>query len=94
VTEFGEAAEPAVREKKHAGELKLICQMLTGCATTAAAAYLANRLPDTDDGSLFLRWFYDWMGNYHTEKGLPFEGLRDEKRIRLGLISPEDATAA
>jgi hypothetical protein len=88
VTEFGEAAEPAVREKKYAGDLKLICQMLTGCATTAAA-YLANRLPDTDDGSLFLRWFYDWMGSYHTEKSLTFEGLRDGKRLRLGIISPE-----
>jgi hypothetical protein len=93
VTEFGEPAEPAVREKKHVGDLKLICQMLTGCATTAAA-YLANRLPDSDDGSLFLRWFYDWMLTYLDEKELSFDGQRNSKRVRLGILAKGDGTAA
>ena len=92
VTEFSEA-EPAVREKKHAGDLKLICQMLTGCATTAAA-YLANRLPDTDDGSLFLRWFYEWMLTYLDQQGLSFEGQRRTKRERLGVVLTADEAAA
>jgi hypothetical protein len=93
VTEFGDAAEPAVREKQHAGDLALICQMLTGCATTAAA-YLTNRLPDTDDGSLFLRWFYDWMLTYLDHKGLSFEGQRNSKRDRLGAVRTANQAAA
>jgi hypothetical protein len=93
VNEFGETAEPAIREKKHAGDLKLICQMLTGCATTAAA-YLANCLPDSDDGSLFLRWFYDWMLTYLDGKGLSFDGLRDSKRDRLGILAADGREAA
>ena len=35
---------PAVRERKRVGDLSLICQMLSGCSTTAAA-YLAGQLP-------------------------------------------------
>jgi hypothetical protein len=93
VTAFGEAAELAVREKQHAGDLKRICQMLTGCATTAAA-YLANRLPDTDDGSVFLRWFYDWMLTYLDQKGLSFEGQRNSKRDRLGVVLAPHEIAA
>ena len=93
VVEFGEPAEPAAREKQHAGDLKLICQMLTGCATTAAA-YLANRLPETDDGSLFLHWFYDWMLTYLDEKGLSFGGQRDSKRDRLGIVLDDGSRAA
>ena len=93
VTEFGETAEPAVREKQHAGDLKLICQMLAGCATTAAA-FLSNSLPDTDDGSVFLRWFYDWMLTYLDGKGLSFDGQRNSKRDRLGIILSSDGTAA
>jgi hypothetical protein len=93
VSAFGETAEPAVREKQHAGDLRLICQMLTGCATTAAA-YLTNRLPDTDDGSVFLRWFYDWMLAYLDQKGLSFEGQRNSKRDRLGVAFTADQTAA
>jgi hypothetical protein len=93
VTAFGETAEPAVREKQHAGDLRLICQMLTGCSTTAAA-YLANRLPDTDDGSVFLRWFYDWMLAYLDRKGLSFEGQRRSKRDRLGAVFALSEAAA
>jgi hypothetical protein len=37
--------------------------MMAGCASTAAA-YLAGVLPDTDDGSAFLRWFYELLGEY------------------------------
>jgi hypothetical protein len=93
VTAFGETTEPTVREKQHAGDLKLICQMLTGCATTAAA-YLTNRFPDTDDGSVFLHWFYDWMLTYLDQKGLSFDGQRNSKRDRLGLVVAMDDTAA
>jgi hypothetical protein len=93
VTEFGEMAEPAVCEMQRAGDLKRICQMLTGCATTAAA-YLAGRLPDTDDGSLFLRWFYDWMLTYLDHKGLSFEGQRRSKRERLCVVLATGAAAA
>jgi len=81
---FGDPT-PLVRERKQQEDLALICQMLAGCSTTAAA-YLAGRLPDADDGSLFLRWFYRWMGEYHHEKGLSFEGLRDGKRLRRGVV--------
>ena len=52
---FGEGV-PAIRERKHKADLKLICQMLAGCSTTAAA-YLAGQLPDWDDGANFLSWF-------------------------------------
>jgi hypothetical protein len=66
---------------------------MTGCATTAAA-YLATRLPDTDDGSLFLRWFYTWMLSYLDEKGMSFDGQRRSKRDRLGVVHTTDEAAA
>jgi hypothetical protein len=82
---FGEA-EPAVRERKRKGDLTLICQMLAGCATTAAA-YLAGELPDTDNGADFLTWFYDWMDVYLRRKGCSFQDLRAAKRLRLGVMA-------
>jgi hypothetical protein len=91
--DFGGDGTAAVRERKVAGDLRLICQMLAGCSTTAAA-FLARELPETDDGSSFLRWFYDWMGDYHEGKGLSFDGLREAKRLRLGIMSAPDEPAA
>src|SRR5260221_8163631 len=44
--DFFGAGTPAIRERKHAGDLKLICQMLAGCSTTAAA-YMAGKLPES-----------------------------------------------
>jgi hypothetical protein len=51
-TFFGDGV-PAVRERKTAGDLLLICQMLVGCSTTASAL-LTNALPLQDDGTHFL----------------------------------------
>jgi hypothetical protein len=84
---------PAVRECKHTGNLTLICQMLAGCSTTAAA-YLAGQLPDWDDGANFLTWFYDWMAAYLQQKGLTFEAVRKDKLLRLGVVLVPDETAA
>jgi hypothetical protein len=84
---FGEGV-PAIRERKHKGDLKLICQMLAGCSTTAAA-YMAGQLPDWDDGANFLSWFHDWMQNYLTERGRTFELVRAEKQMRLGIVPPD-----
>jgi hypothetical protein len=83
---FFDAGEPAVRERKTAGDLRLICQMLAGCSTKAAAL-LANALPRANAAD-FLTWFYDWMAAYHEEKGVSFELLRDDKRSRLGIAPP------
>jgi hypothetical protein len=91
--DFGGDSTPAVRERKVAGDLRLICQMLAGCSTTAAA-FLSGELPETDDGSSFLRWFYDWMGDYHEGKGLNFETLRETKRLQLGIMRAPDEPAA
>jgi hypothetical protein len=84
---------PAVREHKRVGDLTLICQMLAGCSTTAAA-YLANELPDRDTGADFLTWFYDWLMAYLDHKGETFTGQRDSKRLRLGVVSEEGLPAA
>jgi hypothetical protein len=88
---FGQGV-PAVRERRRAGDLRLICQMLAGCATTAAA-YLAGQLPDWDDGANFLSWFYDWLGEYLEQKGLTFEAWCRDKRLRLGIMPPGDTAA-
>ncbi len=80
---FGEGT-PAVRERKHHGNLKLICQMLAGCSTTAAA-HLAGTLPEWDDGANFLSWFYDWMVAYLQGKTTTFEAATRYKRIKLGI---------
>ncbi len=89
---FGEGV-PAIRERKHKGDLKLICQMLAGCSTTAAA-YMAGQLPGWDDGANFLSWFYDWMQNYLAERGRTFELIRADKRNRLGVMLLNDPQAA
>ncbi len=89
---FGEGT-PAIRERKNAGDLKLICQMLAGCSTTAAA-YLAGQLPDWDDGANFLTWFYDWMQNYLAERGRSFALVRADKQTRLGIVLPNEPLAA
>lgn len=83
---------PAVRERKHQGNRTLICQMLAGCSTTAAA-YLSGQFPDQDDGQNFLIWFYDWLQAYLDERGLTFDGQRHSKRLRLGVIAAGDAAA-
>jgi hypothetical protein len=85
---------PAVRERRRVGDLMLICQMLAGCSTKAAAL-LADGLPAQANAADFLTWFYDWMEAYFRERGLTFEGLRDTKRLRLGVIviSPDGAAA-
>ncbi len=91
--DFFGAGTPAIRERKHAGDLKQICQMLAGCTTTAAA-YLSGQLPDWDDGANFLSWFYDWMAAYLQQKGLTFEEVRHGKRLRLGVVVADAEQAA
>jgi hypothetical protein len=86
---FGKAV-PAVRERKTAGDLHLICTMLAGCSSTAAA-FLAGQLPDWDDGANFLSWFHEWMSNYLAGKGLTFEAIRAGKAQRLGVTAGEPA---
>lgn len=81
--EFFGQGEPAIREKREKGDLRLICQMLAGCSTKAAAL-LASALPLANAAD-FLTWFYDWMAEYHQDKGLTFEAIRDDKRQRLGV---------
>jgi hypothetical protein len=76
---------PAVRERKHKGDLTLICQMLSGCSTTAAA-YLAQTLPEWDDGANFLSWFMTWQDGYLTEKETTFHEVRVAKQVRLGIM--------
>ena len=89
---FGEGI-PAICERKHKGDLKLICQMLAGCSTTAAA-YMAGQLPDWDDGANFLSWFYGLMQKYLAEKGRTCELIRADKRTRLGILGDHRLTAA
>jgi hypothetical protein len=81
---------PLVREKRHAGDLRLICQMLAGCSTTAAA-FLAGQLPQRDDGTHFLIWFSNWLERYLAEKRASFEAIRDHKQLRLGIVVPGQA---
>jgi hypothetical protein len=40
---------PAVRERRRAGDLTLLCQMIAGCSTSAAA-FFTQALPRQDDG--------------------------------------------
>jgi hypothetical protein len=84
--------ELAIRERRTKGDLRLICQMLAGCSTKAAAL-LANSLPKANAAD-FLTWFYDWMAAYHEEKGATFEVLRDDKCRRLGIVPASTDTAA
>jgi hypothetical protein len=73
------------------GDLRLICQMLSGCSTTAAA-YLAGQLPADEDGTRFLLWFMTWQEEYLREKRASFGAIRDFKQTLLGVIP--DAVAA
>src|SRR5262249_835058 len=75
---------PAVRGRRRAGDLTLLCQMIAGCSTSAAP-FLTKPLPSQDDGTHFLIWFWDWFERYFTEKGLTFEQVREAKAIRLGI---------
>jgi hypothetical protein len=75
---------PALRERKHKGDLTLICQMLSGCSTTAAA-FLAQVLPEWDDGANFLSWFMTWQDDYFKEKTTSFQEIRIAKQARLGV---------
>jgi hypothetical protein len=75
---------PAVRERRRAGDLTLLCQMIASCSTSAAA-FLTQLLPSGDDGTHFLIWFWDWFERYLEEKDLSFETLRDARATRLGL---------
>jgi hypothetical protein len=83
-TDFFGNGTPAVRERKHKGDLTLICQMLSGCSTTAAA-YLAQVLPNWDDGANFLSWFMTWQDQYLKEKETTFQEERVTKQARLGI---------
>jgi hypothetical protein len=77
---------PAVRERRRAGDLTLLCQMIAGCSTSAAA-FLTQVLPSGDDGTHFLIWFWDWFERYLTEKGVSFEQIREAKAARLGVVA-------
>ncbi len=77
---------PAVRERRRAGDLTLLCQMIAGCSTSAAA-FLTQVLPSGDDGTHFLIWFWDWLERYLEEKGVSFDQVREGKATRLGIAS-------
>jgi hypothetical protein len=83
-TFYGDGA-PAVRERKTAGNLLLICQMLAGCSTTASAL-LTNALPLQDDGTHFLIWFMYWLEAYLEQKGVSYEDITEAKRLKLGVV--------
>ena len=86
---FGDGV-PAVRERKTAGDLLLICQMLAGCSTTASDL-LTQALPPADDGTHFLIWFMNWMEGYLEQKGVSYEDITDAKRLKLGVVTQEAA---
>jgi hypothetical protein len=77
---------PAVRERRRVGDLTLLCQMIAGCSTSAAA-FLTQLLPSGDDGTHFLIWFWDWFDRYLTEKGVSYEQIREAKAARLGVVA-------
>jgi len=77
---------PAARQRRRAGDLTLLCQMIAGCSTSAAA-FLTQVLPQHDDGTHFLIWFWDWFERYLTEKGVSFEQIREAKAARLGVAA-------
>ena len=88
-TFFGDGV-PAVRERKTAGDLLLICQMLAGCSTTASAL-LTNALPLQDDGTHFLIWFMTWLETYLEQKGVSYEDITEAKRLKLGVVTQDVA---
>jgi hypothetical protein len=88
-TFFGDGV-PAVRERKTAGDLLLICQMLAGCSTTASAL-LTTALPLQDDGTHFLIWFMKWLEGYLEQKGVSYEDITEAKRLKLGVVAEPEA---
>jgi hypothetical protein len=72
------------------GDLRLICQMLSGCSTTAAA-YLAGQVPLDEDGTHFLLWFMTWQEEYLRKKRVSFGALRDFNQTQLGVVAQERA---
>jgi hypothetical protein len=86
---FGDGV-PAVRARKTAGDLLLICLMLAGCSTTASAL-LTNALPLQDDGTHFLIWFMTWMEGYLEQKGVSYGDITEAKRLKLGVVTQEAA---
>jgi hypothetical protein len=88
-TFFGDGV-PAVRERKTAGDLLVICQMLAGCSTTASAL-LTNALPLQDDGTHFLIWFMHWLETYLEQKGISYEDITEAKRLKLGIVVEQAA---
>jgi hypothetical protein len=81
---------PAVRERRRAGDLTLLCQMIAGCSSSAAA-FLTQVLPSGDDGTHFLIWFWDWLEHYLDEKGTSFDQIREAKVARLGVVPSNTA---
>jgi hypothetical protein len=77
---------PAVRERRRAGDLTLLCQMIAGCSTTAAA-YLAGNIPADEDGTHFLLWFMTWQEEYLRQKQVSFGAIRDFKQTVLGVVT-------
>jgi hypothetical protein len=88
-TFFGDSV-PAVRERKTAGDLLLICQMLAGCSTTASAL-LTDALPLQDDGTHFLIWFMNWLETYLKQKGVRYEDITEGKRLKFGVVVEQAA---
>jgi hypothetical protein len=81
---------PAVRERKTASDLLLICQMMAGCSTTASAL-LTQALPQGDDGTHFLIWFMNWMEGYLKQKGISYDEITEFKRLKLGVVAQQAA---
>ena len=81
-TFFGDGV-PAVRERKTAGDLLLICQMLAGCSTTASAL-LTNALPLQDDGTHFLIWFMTWLERLPRAEGHLLRGHHRGQAPQVG----------
>ena len=81
---------PAVRERRRTGDLTLLCQMIAGCSTSAAA-FLTHVLPQQDDGTHFLIWFMNWLEGYLEQKGVSYEDITEAKRLKLGVVAQEAA---
>ena len=79
-----------MRERKTAGDLLLICQLLAGCSTTASAL-LTKALPLQDDGTHFLIWFMNWLEKYLEQKGVSYEDITEAKRLKLGVVVEQAA---
>ncbi len=74
---------PAVRERRRAGDLTLLCQMIAGCSTSAAA-FLTQALTSEDDGTHFPIWFWDWFERYLKEKASPSSRYEPKRQLGLG----------